>query len=110
MTRWAYNLIRIRLTAIRGAMLPREFAAKRSVSLVVGDAHTVDVQIESVEGQCFGGYRRWLRCPNTSCNSKTVVIAFDLLSGLFGCRKCLAWRSRTATVAPHTRATIQIGR
>jgi hypothetical protein len=109
-TRWTCNLIRIRLAAIRGSMLPREFAMKKSVSLIVGEAHTVDVRIESVEGTCRGGQRRWFRCPNASCASKTVVSAFDPLSGIFGCRRCLHWRSRAGAAAPHTRATIQIGR
>lgn len=110
MTRWSYNLVKIRLAAIRAAMTPRDFARTSRVPIVVGEAHTVEVAIESVEGTCFGGRRRWLRCPNGTCARKTVVIGFDPFTGEFGCRACMHWRSRVATPGPHTRASLQIRR
>ena len=105
--RWTSDLKMIRLPMIRAAMLPAEFARRNSVAVFVGE-HMANVRIESIEGVCHGGRRRWMRCP--SCERRTTVIGFEMISGIFGCRSCLRWRSRRSSiVAPHTRGRVEIG-
>jgi len=107
MMRWTSDLRLIRLPMIRAAMLPADFARRKSVGVFVGE-HMVNVRIEKIEGVCFGGRRYWVLCPR--CDRKTTVIGFEMITGVFGCRSCLKWRSRRpSVVAPHLRGPVAIG-
>jgi hypothetical protein len=101
------ELIRIRLPQVRARFRPAEFEQLRAVRIAIAD-HACAVQIVSTESAgCFGARRRWMICPR--CSRRTTVISFDALSAWFGCRGCLRYRWRRASVpAPHTRCRLRV--
>lgn len=101
------EVTKIRITQIRATYLPAVFATKTSVPVLVGN-HQTDVRITTTrEPACFGGSRRWILCP--ACSRRTTVICFSAMHALFGCRRCLIYRTRrSAVLAPHARGSAQI--
>jgi hypothetical protein len=99
------EVVRLRMPMVRARFMPKEFLALRKVHVTAGSVG-FDVEIEVTDGPgCFGGARRWFRCPG--CAARTTVIGISAYTGGVGCRKCWRWRKRAAAeIAPHTRSLV----
>lgn len=97
---------RVSIASLRTALRPRHYKTMRAVRLTHGGVTCV-VAIDVVaEPSCYGGQRRWFRCPR--CARRTTVIGFSSYSTAVGCKSCLSWRHRPGAVvaarAPHLKA------
>lgn len=99
------EIVRVRMPMVRARFMPTEFLALRKVRVTAGNI-VVDVAIDVTDGRgCYGGVRRWFRCPR--CGARTSVIGLCAYVGSVGCRKCWRWRKRaTVEVAPHTKGVV----
>lgn len=85
------QVTRLSIKQIRAAFTPKAFASMTRVHLEQG-IHVADVEIVVVaEPLCFGGTKRWLRCPR--CGVLCGVVGCSSVLG-FGCSRCLGWRGR----------------
>lgn len=102
------EVVRVRMPMVRARFMPKEFLALRKVRITAGTVD-FDVEIAVTEGPgCYGGLRRWFRCP--LCAARTTVIGISAYTGAVGCRKCWRWRKRAALEpAPHTRTGLTVG-
>lgn len=88
------QVTRISLRQLNARFPRRRWLAMTSVSLQVPGSETMQVEIVKTSAPlCFGGYRRWLRCPG--CARLAQTVAFNDARG-WGCLACLRWRSRKA--------------
>ena len=84
------EVARVTLRQVRNQFSPRLFNYLSRVKLRHGTV-SCDVVVEKLPGAgCFGGQRRWFRCPR--CAARTVVIGFAYDGP--GCRACIGWRGR----------------
>ncbi len=84
------EVARVTIRQVRNQFSPRLFNHLSRVKLRHGTVSCV-VVVERIRGAgCFGGHRRWFRCPR--CAARTVVIGFAYDGP--GCRACVRWRGR----------------
>lgn len=99
------EVVRVRMPMVRARFMPKEFLALRKVRVTAGTV-AVEIEIALTDGPgCFGGVRRWFRCPR--CTARTSVVGVSAYTGDVGCRSCWRWRKRAALhVAPHLRNVV----
>jgi hypothetical protein len=106
------EVARVTLPQVRAQFPPRTFKALSRVKLNHGTQSCVVAVETSPVSSCFGGARRWFRCPR--CGARAVVIGFACDGP--GCRACVRWRNRNrprnkdrttgATMAPRVKNVV----
>lgn len=84
------QVARVTLAQVRAQFPPRVSRTLPSVQLQHGGVECT-AAIAAKEGVgCIAGLRRWFRCPRC----EALVAVLGCVDGVWGCRKCLGWRSR----------------